>query len=107
MNMTLTTFFQTLAFAGVTALIAVIYKNYLLAEPLHWFLRWGERWERRWFFKPVWGCPKCIAGQLALWLYFFQLPNCGHYSFLGHVFAICASIFIAEQIQIFLNKQNQ
>lgn len=29
--------------------------------------RFGARFEGRWFFKPVWSCSHCFAGQFALW----------------------------------------
>lgn len=115
--MLLSDFFDTLAFAGVMALIAVVYAHILLREPvLHWWLKIGERYERRWFFKPVWGCHKCMAGQLALWLYLLRLvpydfklliylPGSGHYSFIGHIFAIYASIFISEILATFYNNK--
>jgi hypothetical protein len=31
--------------------------------------RFGARYEHRWFFKPLWGCSHCMAGQIALWSY--------------------------------------
>jgi hypothetical protein len=31
--------------------------------------QFGNRYEKRWFFKPVWACAHCTAGQLALWTY--------------------------------------
>lgn len=125
--MLLIPFLQTLALAGVTALIAVVYRYYLLADVLHWWLKIGERFEKRWFFAPIWGCHKCIAGQLALWsylithlnlsitspfgapgqrLYFLiYVPAVGPYSFICHIFAICAAILGAEILTVkIINK---
>jgi len=109
-------FFKALALAGAVAVTAVVYKEILFREPiLNWWLRFGERWERRWFFKPIWGCHKCIAGQAALWLYLFTRFNIsiagvsihawGTYSLIWHLFAICAAILFAELIKNHLDKQ--
>lgn len=114
--MLLIDFLQTLAFAGVTALISVVYRYVLLEEVLHFWLKIGERWERRWFYKPVWGCHKCIAGQLTAWLYLARLirsnfklliylPGLGHYSIIGHIFAICAAIYISEIFAYYYNNK--
>jgi hypothetical protein len=49
------------------ALLAVVYRLILAHEPvLNWWFRWGLRYEKRWFWKPVWGCELCFAGQVAL-----------------------------------------
>ena len=120
--MLLIDFLETLAFAGVMALIAFVYREILLREPvLHWFLLFGLRYENRWFFKPIWGCHKCIAGQLTFWFYLaWRIPielspetaaynriitNNVHlyhltgYSFIGHIFAICTAILITELLK--------
>lgn len=52
--------------------VAAIYRGVLAYEPvLNWWFRFGNRYEGRWFFAPVWGCVKCISGQLALWFFLF------------------------------------
>lgn len=52
------------------AVLAVVYRLILADEPvLNWWFRWGLRYEKRWFWKPVWGCELCFAGQVALWTY--------------------------------------
>jgi hypothetical protein len=125
--MILIDFLETLAFAGVMALIAYVYRDILLREPiLHWFLKFGERWEDKWFYAPVWGCHKCIAGQLTFWFYLiWRLPiefspetraynailtrnvhlyHLTGYCLIGHIFAICAAILFTEQLTNKLNK---
>lgn len=115
-------FLQTLAFAGAIALIAIVYRYILLREKiLHWFYRFGERYSDRWFFDPIWGCHKCIAGQMALWGYLawklfgpastetivyatnlsmeVQYVFWGSYSIVGHIFAICAAILFSNIIK--------
>ena len=52
------------------AVVAVIYKTVLSQEPvLNWWFKIGDKYYKRWFYKPIWGCEFCIAGQLALWTY--------------------------------------
>lgn len=103
--MNLTLFFETLAFAGVIALITIVIKEILYREPiLHWFYRFGERYEGRWFFMPIWGCHKCMAGQLALWWYIALHFN--SYSILGHLFAVCAAIQLSNIFKSIFSKWN-
>lgn len=65
-------FIETLLLALCCGTIAAVYKGWLAYEPvLNWWFRFGNKYETRWFFNPVWGCVKCIAGQLALWFYLF------------------------------------
>ena len=60
-------------YAFIIAIIAIVYKKILSHEPvLNWFFRWGLRFERRLFYKPIWGCEKCFAGQAAFWTYLFS-----------------------------------
>lgn len=62
----------TLLFSASVGIIAAVYVGVLAYSPvLHWWFRFGARYEKRWFYDPVWGCVKCVAGQLALWLYLF------------------------------------
>jgi hypothetical protein len=129
--MNILTFFETLALAGVCAVIGVTYTRILLAEDiLHWWLKFGEKhFYKTWLFKPIWGCHKCFAGQMALWLYlvtkFFgdkgsksglyaafegdnvYIHHFSGYSLIWHIFAICAAILISEVIALKLNKLDQ
>lgn len=103
--MELIIFFETLAFAGAIALIAVVYRYILLREPvLHWFYRFGERYEHRWFFNPIWGCHKCIAGQLALWGYIYL--HWHSYALIPHILAICAAIQFSNILTKELDRWN-
>lgn len=46
-----------------------VYRLILAYEPvLGWWFKWGNRFDKKWFFAPVWGCFKCVSGQLALWV---------------------------------------
>lgn len=31
----------------------------------------GAKFEKRFFYRPIWGCEKCLAGQIAFWTYLF------------------------------------
>lgn len=109
----------------ICGLIAAVYRGILAyEEPFSAWWRWGSRFEDRWFFKPVWGCEKCFAGQLALWIYLFSriewkerafanrrmpvidvFPYLEGYSLIGHIFAISGAIFAAIAFTRIINKQ--
>jgi hypothetical protein len=49
-------------------IIGAVYRQILAyEETFSFWWRYGARFEGRWFFKPVWGCAHCFAGQLAFW----------------------------------------
>lgn len=61
---------QILLFSILIGITAAIYHGVLAYSPvLNWWFRFGAKFEKKWFFDPVWGCVKCIAGQMALWSY--------------------------------------
>jgi len=96
-------------------LIAAVYRGVLAyEEPFSLWWKFGGRFEDRWFFKPVWGCGKCFAGQIAFWIYLFLhlelqkrpfadgnmpvldvFPYLEGYSLIGHLFAVAVAIFAA------------
>lgn len=113
-----------LALGLVAGIIATVYMCILPYEEFFTFWwRFGSKFERRWFFAPVWGCEKCFSGQFCFWVY---LVRCAHvskinilpvfwhhtafklefvgYSVIGHVFSVCAGIYLAQLFSYFLNK---
>lgn len=44
-----------------------------------------------WLYMPLIGCSKCVAGQIALWSYFFWHQG---YILGYHIYSICASVLI-------------
>lgn len=61
------------------------------------YYRNGFTLDSYWWWKPLWGCYRCVAGQLALWAYPLRcwlspLP----YSPWQHLLAVCAAIFLAS-----------
>lgn len=108
------------AAVGIAAgIFAAVYRHILAYEPiLNWWFKIGLKYEGRWFYSPVWGCHRCISGQLSLWVMLFCviLPAIeaqtgqisGLFSFaayyagiclsllLGLIFAITAAILVAE-----------
>ena len=55
------------------AIIAYVYREFLAHEEvLNWWFKFGLKFEKRFFYKPIWGCQMCFAGQMALWIYFFN-----------------------------------
>lgn len=65
--------FLEIYFIAISAgLIAAIYKGILAYEPvLNWWFRFGNKYEGKWFFPPIWGCIRCISGQMGLWAFIF------------------------------------
>lgn len=63
--------------------------------------RFGQEVEQAWWWSPLWGCPTCGAGQLALWLY--PLRYWHTYDPLAHL----AGLGVAITLAYFLDKWNQ
>lgn len=112
------------------ALIAISYRNILAYENiLNWWFRFGSKFENRFFYKPIWGCVKCISGQIALWFYLlswlhnsyfykntflsdvflFLYPrgNEMNYNLFGAIFLIFTTILITNVLDKFYNKVMQ
>ena len=64
------------------------------------FLDWMDEKGLEWIARPLGLCPKCFAGQMALWMFLF-LPE---YSFVVHIFFIAWSILFAELLTICYGK---
>ena len=59
-----------LLYAVLIAVFASVYRLILAYEDvLNWWFKFGSRFEKYVFYKPIWGCQLCIAGQLAFWSY--------------------------------------
>lgn len=52
--------------------------------------------KEHWIFKPLVGCSKCVAGQMALWSYLFKTGPL-HIGY--HVFTVCLAILITYTIK--------
>lgn len=117
-------FLDSLSLVLMTATFATVYRGVLAYEPItSWWWKFGNRFEDRWFFNPIWGCEKCISGQLALWSYLFTHVKVRistalgpypwnwalswhweGYSFIGHMFTITGAIFLTIVFTHILNK---
>ena len=64
--------FELLKYSAFIAVFAVTYRLILAYEPiLNWWFMFGNKFEKRFFYRPIWGCEKCFAGQIAFWIYLF------------------------------------
>lgn len=100
-----------IVFEGLAvALVAYVYAM-ILTEPGMLLNAWynfldvklGRR--KHWLFKPLIGCFKCVAGQLALWYYLIYHFN--NYDPATHIFIICLAIFASTSIhKIYRWNQN-
>ena len=101
------------AIVGVT--INVIMPN---ERILNWWFRIGTRVgikhvgppgqeseRERWFYRPIWGCEKCLSGQIALWSFICLFAH--YYSAFGHVLAICTAIFSAVILSTIIKKATE
>jgi hypothetical protein len=78
------------------ALSAWTYTNILTdyGMLLNGVYQWCDKHLPEWLNKPLIACAYCVAGQWALWLYFFLLP----YNLFAHVYFILGTIFFVEVI---------
>lgn len=116
-------FLEAVCLALVAATISCTLIVAIPNEPIvAWWFKFGNwigapvvnGWEKqRWFYKFIWGCEKCFAGQLAFWLYlhyhttFKFAPSCslagdlaniftlGGYSIPFHLFSVFLAIITA------------
>lgn len=78
----------------------------LLTEPYYIFGDLYGYLEKRlpWYiFKPIMGCEKCVAGQLALWSYLYL--NYREYDLnhaFEHIFFICLTIITTHTITLLM-----
>ena len=57
--------------AVVFAVIAFVYREILSREKiLNWWFKFGLRFEKRFFYRPIWGCEKCLHKRPFLAFYF-------------------------------------
>jgi len=87
------------------AVIAFVFSELLITDGniFAFYGRWIENLEGRgldWLSMPLGGCPKCLAGQLALWGYLFR----DGYTVSGHLISIVFAIFFTEIIVVLYGK---
>lgn len=67
-------------FAILVGITFSVYGLILSSEPvLNWWFRLGSRHERKWFWRIVWGCHICAAGQFAFWSYVLSWLNASYF----------------------------
>lgn len=94
------------AFSIVSVVIHCLINN----EPVgNWWFRLGRKLGiklvdgvevERWFYRPIWGCEKCFAGQLVLWFYPITIS---HYSAIHHFISICTAIYVTPILVYFID----
>lgn len=119
----LSIFIDALLISFMAALIAVVYKEIIGYEDFfNFWWRFGSRYEDRWFYAPIWGCSKCLAGELSFVAYVlvkisFVLPrhltisglsvHLQGYSLFGHIFAVAAAIYFTFIVTSIFQKTKQ
>jgi hypothetical protein len=62
--------FEAILWGLASGIVGATYRGILAdEETFNFWWKFGARFERRFFFKPLWGCGHCAAGQFALWTY--------------------------------------
>jgi len=64
------------------------------------FLCWLDDKGLEWIAKPMGLCPKCLAGQLSLWIYLLTAD----YNVLQHIFFIAWTILLTEILTAIYGK---
>lgn len=111
---------HALLFGFIAGMVAAIYKEVLAYEKvLNWWFRWGQKFEKKTIYQPIWGCVRCISGQIGLWSWvifeispYLWLDDQLTYEWLfliyGLIIAICFAIFtainVAQLIHYYENK---
>lgn len=90
---------EIIIYAVLIGVAASVYKNVLLYEDvLKWWVKIGQKRKEKFYYKPLWGCDKCFAGQLCLWfillnaVFYLQIP------FLSNVIKITIPIINHEDL---------
>ena len=83
------------------AIFTVVFTEMLITKGniFSFYSQWIERLPE-WLYKPLGGCPKCMAGQVALWGYLL-LPG---YKLLDHIVFVVVAIFLTEILTLLYGK---
>jgi len=80
--------------------VVLLTEPYYILGDLYGFLEPRLPW---WLFKPMMGCEKCVAGQLALWIYLYQNYKVYDlYHACTHIFFICLTIITTHIITLLM-----
>lgn len=62
---------EILKISMIISIISFVYRVILSREKiLNWWFKFGmNHFEGRFFYRPIWGCEKCFAGQMAFWIF--------------------------------------
>lgn len=84
------------ALFAVTWAVVLVDDGMLLQPVQRWLRLHVPDLDSRWWWKPLWGCYRCVAGQVALWgtpvLWYYAGAG---YSLFAHLVTICATILFA------------
>ncbi|MGI4864150.1 MAG: hypothetical protein ACRYFZ_09535 [Janthinobacterium lividum] len=99
------------AMAICFAVVLVEDDNALLCPIIRWCRvtyrgKYGRELDEQRWWKPLWGCPKCVAGQWGFWGFLLLFPL-SHYSLLAHMgFAAITILFAAVWRAIYAWSQS-
>ena len=95
-------------FAGCIAIFAMAYcwiltdPDMLLERPYVW-MKGKLEGKYDWLWNPIWGCPKCVAGQIALWTFIYYRWD--NYDPVAHMIFTGVTIFLTRELVLYYIKQ--
>ncbi len=98
---------------GISAAIVAVTINVILPNEriANWWHRIGQKAGlkvvagvevERWFFRAIWGCEKCFAGQIAFWVFLFMQRH--QYNIFFHLVSACIAIMAAVVFSYHIKK---
>jgi len=98
---------------GISAAMIAVTINVILPNEkiANWWHRIGQKSGikvvqgvevERWFFRPIWGCEKCFAGQIAFWVFIYMQRH--NYNLFFHLVSVCIAIMAAVIFSYHINK---
>lgn len=102
---------EVLTFIRLVVCISVVSYVYseVITQPsmiLNGFYNWLDRrigetstHPKMWLFKPLIGCPQCVAGQIGLW--FYLIVSYHNYSLWQHLAFVCFAIYLISPVHKF------
>lgn len=89
------------AAAAVVFAVVLVADGMLLAPVLAWLRRRWWAWrstelDNQYWWKPIWGCVYCVAGQWGLWAYLYHYHHAYHWW--AHIYFVAAAILFSSLI---------
>lgn len=97
---------EVLQYSPLIAIFSIVFcwiltdEDMILELPYLWLRSKLEKYSFIWL--PLFGCPKCNAGQIAFWSYLFF----DHYLWYEHIYFVTTTIFLTWLLMNIYKKLN-